>query len=75
MADVAPGSAQDEAFFKANALVLRNTSVVNMLGGCALSIPCHVRGELPIGLMVWHANGHDDAVLNIGQRIEELLQK
>jgi amidase/aspartyl-tRNA(Asn)/glutamyl-tRNA(Gln) amidotransferase subunit A len=75
MADVAPGDARDEAFFKANALVLRNTSVVNMLDGCALSLPCHVRGELPTGLMVWHAGEHDDAVLNIGLRIEELLQK
>ncbi len=75
MADVAPGEARDEAFFKANALVLRNTSVVNMLDGCALSLPCHVRGELPTGLMVWHAGEHDDAVLNIGLRIEELLQK
>ncbi|PIF91404.1 amidase/aspartyl-tRNA(Asn)/glutamyl-tRNA(Gln) amidotransferase subunit A [Acidovorax sp. 62] len=75
MADVAPGEARDEAFFKANALVLRNTSVVNMLDGCALSLPCHVRGELPTGLMVWHAGEHDDAVLDIGLRIEELLQK
>ena len=44
-----------------------------MLDGCALSLPCHIRGELPTGLMVWHAGGRDDAVLNIGLRIEELL--
>ena len=75
LSDVAPGEARDAAFFQANALVLRNTSVVNMLDGCALSLPCHVRGELPVGLMVWHAAGRDDAVLNVGQRIEELLQK
>ncbi len=73
MADVAPGEARDAAFLKANALVLRNTSVVNMLDGCALSLPCHMRGELPTGLMVWHAGGRDDAVLNISLRIEELL--
>ena len=75
LSDVAPGEARDAAFFQANALVLRNTSVVNMLDGCALSLPCHVQGELPVGLMVWHAAGRDDAVLNVGQRIEELLQK
>ena len=75
LSDVAPGEARDAAFFQANALVLRNTSVVNMLDGCALSLPCHVRGELPVGLMVWQAAGRDDAVLNVGQRIEELLQK
>jgi aspartyl-tRNA(Asn)/glutamyl-tRNA(Gln) amidotransferase subunit A len=73
--EVAPGPARDEAFFKANAQILRNTSVVNMLDGCALSLPCHVRGELPVGLMVWHAGGRDDAILNVSLRIEELLQK
>lgn len=75
LAEVAPGQARDDAFFRANALVLRNTSVVNMLDGCALSLPCHVHGELPVGLMVWHAEGRDDAVLNVSQRIEEMLQK
>ncbi|MEI7786970.1 MAG: amidase, partial [Betaproteobacteria bacterium] len=29
----------DTAFFKANGLLLRNTSVVNMLDGCAISLP------------------------------------
>jgi hypothetical protein len=55
-----------EAFFSVNALLLRNTSVVNMLDGCALSLPCHTPDELPVGLMVWHAAGRDDPVLNIG---------
>jgi aspartyl-tRNA(Asn)/glutamyl-tRNA(Gln) amidotransferase subunit A len=67
-------AARDEAFFRANALLLRNTSVVNMLDGCALSLPCHTPDELPVGLMIWHAAGRDDPVLNIGLRIEELLQ-
>lgn len=72
--DTAQDAARDAAFQRANALLLRNTSVVNMLDGCALSLPCHVRGELPVGLMVWHGALHDDTVLNIGMRIEELLQ-
>ena len=75
MADVAPGEARDAAFLKANALVLRNTSVVNMLDGCALSLPCHEAGELPVGLMVWHGALRDDPVLNIGLLIEQELQK
>jgi aspartyl-tRNA(Asn)/glutamyl-tRNA(Gln) amidotransferase subunit A len=29
--------------------------VVNMLDGCAISIPCQAPGELPVGLMIWHA--------------------
>ena len=72
---VAPGGERDAEFFRANALLLRNTSVVNMLDGCALSLPCHQAGELPVGLMAWHAALHDDAVLNIGLLIERELQE
>lgn len=72
--DAAQDAARDAEFFRVNGLLLRNTSIVNMLDGCALSLPCHAAGELPVGLMVWHAALHDDAVLNIGLRIEELLQ-
>ena len=72
--DSAKDAAQDEEFFRVNALLLRNTSVVNMLDGCALSIPCHTADELPVGLMVWHGALRDDTVLNVGLRIEELLQ-
>jgi amidase/aspartyl-tRNA(Asn)/glutamyl-tRNA(Gln) amidotransferase subunit A len=74
-ADAAQDAARDTEFLRANGLLLRNTSVVNMLDGCALSVPCHVAGELPMGLMIWHAALHDDPVLNIGLRIEEVLQK
>ena len=73
--DAAQDAARDATFFRANGLLLRNTSIVNMLDGCALSLPCHTAGELPVGLMVWHAALHDDAVLNVGLRIEETLQK
>ena len=75
IADVAPGTERDAEFFRVNALLLRNTSVVNMLDGCALSLPCHEAGELPVGLMVWHGALHDDAVLNLGLQIEKILQK
>ena len=47
-------AARDAEFFRVNNLLLRNTSVVNLLDGCALSLPCHAPGELPVGLMVWH---------------------
>lgn len=75
ISSVAPGDERDAEFFRVNSLLLRNTSVVNMLDGCAISVPCHVAGELPVGLMVWHASLHDDAVLNVAQRIEEALQQ
>ncbi|MOA41020.1 amidase [compost metagenome] len=82
IADVAPAQGldaaldaqRDAAFQQANHLLLRNTSVVNMLDGCALSLPCHQRGELPVGLMVWHGALHDDAVLATSLLIEGILQ-
>ncbi len=73
IATVAPGPERDEAFFKINALLLRNTSVVNMLDGCAISIPCHAPGELPVGLMIWAPAMADDTVLNIALQVEKLL--
>ena len=72
--DTLVDAARDTEFFRVNALLLRNTSVVNMLDGCALSLPCHAADELPVGLMVWHGAMRDDTVLNVGLRIEELLQ-
>jgi aspartyl-tRNA(Asn)/glutamyl-tRNA(Gln) amidotransferase subunit A len=63
----------DDEFFKVNALLLRNTSVVNMLDGCAISLPCHTPGQLPVGLMLWHAALHDDAVLALALQVEAAL--
>ena len=74
IAAVAPGAERDDAFFAVNAQLLRNTSIVNMLDGCAISIPCHTPDELPVGLMVWHGEMRDDTVLNVALQIERLLQ-
>ena len=71
--DLAPGASRDDAFFRANALLLRNPSFVNLLDGCALSLPCPVQDDAPVGLMLWHGAHHDDALLNIGTRIESAL--
>ena len=72
-ADSEVDAARDAAFQRANHLLLRNTSVVNMFDGCALSLPCHQRGELPVGMMVWHGPLHDDAVLALSLQIEGIL--
>jgi Asp-tRNA(Asn)/Glu-tRNA(Gln) amidotransferase A subunit family amidase len=71
--DAARSAALDEEFFRVNALLLRNPSVVNMLDGCAISIPCHAPGELPAGLMIWQSAMHDDKILNIALRAEAAL--
>jgi amidase/aspartyl-tRNA(Asn)/glutamyl-tRNA(Gln) amidotransferase subunit A len=65
--------AQDDAeFFRVNALLLRNPSVVNLLDGCAISLPCHRPGEAPVGLMLWAPGGRDDALLDLAGAIESL---
>ena len=63
----------DDEFFRVNALLLRNPSVVNMLDGCAISLPCHTPGQLPVGLMLWHAALHDDTVLDLAMQVEAAL--
>jgi aspartyl-tRNA(Asn)/glutamyl-tRNA(Gln) amidotransferase subunit A len=63
----------DAAYFAANAMILRNSSVINFLDGCALSIPCHFPGEAPAGLMIAGLAMRDQDILNIGAAIESLL--
>jgi len=70
---IADLQASDEAFFAANALLLRNPSAVNFLDGCALSLPCHREGEMPVGLMVWGHALDDDRVLDASLAIESAL--
>lgn len=76
---VAPPTASiasdDAEFFRINALLLRNTSVVNMLDGCALSLPCHSPDQLPVGLMLWSTALQDDTVLDISLAIEAALSR
>jgi Asp-tRNA(Asn)/Glu-tRNA(Gln) amidotransferase A subunit family amidase len=64
----------DEAFFAANALLLRNPSLVNLLDGCALSLPCQHPGEWPVGLMIWGLAMTDDRVLGVALAVERALQ-
>ncbi len=70
---IAPLLSSDSRFFAINGMLLRNPSVVNMLDGCALSLPCHQPGQMPVGLMVWGPALADDAVLGVGLTIEAAL--
>ena len=74
ISQVAPGAERDAEFFRVNGLLLRNTSAVNTLDGCGISLPCHAPGELPVGLMAWHAAMHDDTILQLALLLEPLLQ-
>ncbi|MHB1935112.1 MAG: amidase [Acidobacteriaceae bacterium] len=65
----------DAAYFDANSTMLRNSSIVNFLDGCALSVPCHLPGDAPVGLMLMAPSGHDATLLRMGAAIEAVLAK
>ncbi len=69
LADVAK---QDE-FFRQNAQLLRNTSIVNFFDLCAISLPLPRDGGLPTGLMLIVRNGHDHRLFRIAAAVERLL--
>jgi aspartyl-tRNA(Asn)/glutamyl-tRNA(Gln) amidotransferase subunit A len=64
----------DEASFaRFNALALRNTSIVNLFDGCAISIPIHNDGDAPVGLMIAGCNSHDITVLRCALACEAIF--
>jgi aspartyl-tRNA(Asn)/glutamyl-tRNA(Gln) amidotransferase subunit A len=72
---LAPLEADDALFLAINGLVLRNTTVINFMDGCALSLPCHAEGDAPVGLMLAATNGNDHKLLRIGMAVETLLNR
>jgi len=71
---IAQLEASEEAFFHANGLLLRNPSVINLLDGCAVSVPCHAPDTLPVGLMIAGPALADRKVLAVARAIEKTLQ-
>jgi aspartyl-tRNA(Asn)/glutamyl-tRNA(Gln) amidotransferase subunit A len=61
----------DTEYSRVNLLMLRNPTVVNLVDGCAASVPMHVPGEPPSGLMVAGLEGTDERVLRVAAWIEE----
>ncbi|MHA6908234.1 amidase [Ralstonia pseudosolanacearum] len=72
--EVAPLEADDARFFRTNALVLRNPSVINFLDGCALTLPVHAVGELPVGLSLCGLADDDARILRVGRAVEAALR-
>ena len=67
---IAPLERDAEAFRLANGSMLRNTSLINFLDGCALTLPIHHAREAPVGLMIVGFSGEDERVLSAGVAIE-----
>jgi len=72
--EVAPLETDDAQFFRTNALTLRNPSVINFLDGCALTLPVHAAGELPIGLSLCGLANDDARILRVGRAVEAALR-
>ncbi len=64
----------DDLFLRTNALILRNPTAFNFLDACAMSLPCHLRGEAPVGLIIAAAPNSDDTLLSIGCAVEAVLE-
>ena len=63
----------DEKFRYANALILRNPMVANLLDAPSLTIPCHTTDTAPVGLMLIGPRLSDRRLLAIGQALEARL--
>ena len=65
--------ATPEAFMQKDALILRNTRLVNFLDRCAITLPIHTPGEAPVGLMLIGEHGHDRRLISVGLGVEAAL--
>jgi aspartyl-tRNA(Asn)/glutamyl-tRNA(Gln) amidotransferase subunit A len=65
----------DEEFFKVNGLVLRNPAVINLLDGCAISLPNHEDGEPPTGLMLACRGGEDAQLFRCAAAAEDVVRR
>ena len=65
----------DAEFFRINGLVLRNPAVINLLDGCAISVPNHEDGEPPTGLMLACRGGLDSQLLRCAAAAEGVVRR
>ena len=65
--------ADEAAYLRTNMMLLRNTALGNFLDRCAISIPCHRKGEAPVGLMLMGETMGDTKLLRIAQAVEAVI--
>src|SRR5579863_3885774 len=66
--------AKDDDYWRLNARILRNTSLINFTDGCAATLPIQTPGTAPVGLMVVGRGGTDRHILGVAQGIEAALE-
>ena len=66
--------ADDKAFAVQNLRALRNCSLINVLDGCAISLPAHRDGEVPVGLMLASSGGSDRRIFELAAGMENIIR-
>jgi aspartyl-tRNA(Asn)/glutamyl-tRNA(Gln) amidotransferase subunit A len=66
--------ADDKAFTTQNLRALRNCTLINTLDGCAISLPAHREGEVPVGLMLAAAGGSDRRIFELAAGMENIIR-
>lgn len=66
--------AEDSDYTRLNLLLLRNTTVINQLDGCAITLPIERPGEAPVGLTLAGNRGSDGTILAIAAGVEAILR-
>ena len=64
----------DKAFATANLRSLRNCTLINMIDGCAISLPAHREGEVPVGFMLAGAGGSDRRIFELAAAMEGTIR-
>ena len=54
--------------------MLRNTAAANFLDRCAISLPCNLPGEAPVGFMLMGETMGDAKLLRIAAALEAELR-
>jgi aspartyl-tRNA(Asn)/glutamyl-tRNA(Gln) amidotransferase subunit A len=65
--------AKADDFARKNAMVLKNTVIVNFFDLCAISLPIPRDGGLPTGLMLVARNGQDRRLFRVAAAVERLF--
>jgi aspartyl-tRNA(Asn)/glutamyl-tRNA(Gln) amidotransferase subunit A len=63
----------DEHYLAINRRVLRNTSLLNFLDGCAVTLPCQDAGAAPVGLSIAGTSMRDARVLAVARALEPVV--
>jgi aspartyl-tRNA(Asn)/glutamyl-tRNA(Gln) amidotransferase subunit A len=65
---------EDKAFTAANMRALRNCALINLIDGCAISLPAHREGEVPVGFMLAGPGGADRRIFELAAALEGVIR-